>query len=70
MKLMKRFFVISLISAFALMLPISARADDINAAANTGDQGIIGIGVALVAFIATAFITMRLTKHKNRKNKL
>ena len=72
MKIIKRFFVLLLIYTFALIFPFSVRAVDfsnLNMAVKTGDRGIIGIIIAVVACIATAFITMRLTKHKNKKIK-
>ena len=68
-KLTKRFFTVLLISVFVMIFPFSARADDVNMAVNTGDHGIIGIIVAAAAFIATAFITVKLTKHNNIKIK-
>jgi len=68
MKIIKRFLKSLLIFGLILILPFSVRADDVNIAVKTGDGGIIGIAVAFVAFIATAYITMRLTKYKN-KNK-
>ena len=66
MKIIKRFFTLLLISSFILILPFSAGADDINTAVKTGEKGILGIIIACAAFIATAFITMKLTKYKNK----
>jgi len=71
MKFIKKLFVLLLIYTVAVIFPFSARASDlsINMAVKTGDRGVIGIIIAVVAFVATAFITMRLTKHKNKKIK-
>lgn len=69
MKLIKKIFVLLLIFAFAFVLPVTVNAEDVKMAVETGDRGIIGIVIALAAFIATAFITTRLTKHKNKKIK-
>ena len=69
MKLMKKFFGLLLTYIFALILPLTAEAGDLNAAAKTGDGEIIGVIIAFVAFIVTAFITMRLTKRKNKLDK-
>ena len=68
-KLTKRFFTVLLISVFVTIFPFSARAEDINMAVNTGDYGIIGIIVAAAAFIATAIITVKLTRNNNKKIK-
>ena len=68
-KLTKRFFTILLISVFAMIFSFSVRAEDVNRAVNTGDYGIIGIIVAAVAFIATAIITVKLTRNKNKTRK-
>ncbi|MCL1819251.1 MAG: hypothetical protein FWG36_01195 [Oscillospiraceae bacterium] len=43
---------------------MSAQGPDI--AAGTGDREIIGIVIAAVACIATAVITLKLTKNKNK----
>jgi len=69
MKLIKNFFTALLISVLVIIFPASVKAEDINMAVKTGDHGIIGIIVAIIAFIATAFITTKLTKHKNKKIK-
>jgi len=68
-KLTKTFLTGLLIFMFVIIFSFSVSAEDVNTAANTGDYGIIGIVVAAVAFIATAFITIKLTKHKNTKIK-
>jgi len=69
MKLIKRFFTLLLISVLFILFPFSAKAIDLNTAVKTGDRGIIGIIIAVTAFITTAFITTRLTKYKNKKKK-
>ena len=70
MKLLKKFkifFVPVLTVAAAFIAPVSAEADGIGAAVKTGDKGIIiSILVAAAAFVMTAFITMKLTKYKNK----
>ena len=37
--------------------------------ANTGDAGVAGIAIAAIACAITAFITLKLTKNKNKKMK-
>ena len=69
MKILKRFAAFLPVAAFMLIMPVSARADDLSAAVKTGDKGVIGIIIAVVAFIATAVITVKLTKYKNKKIK-
>ena len=69
MKLFKRKLTLLLISAFVMIFPFSVKAADLNTAAKTGDEGIIGIGIAIIACIITAFITIKLTKHNNKKTK-
>jgi len=68
-KLLKNFFTVLLISIFVAVSPFLANAEDVNTAAVTDDRGIIGIIIAVVAFVATAFITIKLTKHNNKKIK-
>ena len=71
MKIIKKIFTVLLISVFVIVFPfsMSVKAADINAAVRTGDKGIIGIVIAVVAFIITAFVTNRLTKNNNKKIK-
>ena len=69
MKFIKKFLKSLLITGFIIISPFSVKATDINMAVKTGDRGIIGIIIAVIAFITTAFITIRLTKHKNKKIK-
>jgi len=69
MKIIKNFSAFLLISAVVMIFPFTAKAADLNTAVKTGDRGIIGIIVAVAAFIATAFITTKLTKYKNKKPK-
>jgi len=71
-KLMKRFFTALLISVFVIISPFSASAADantVNTAVKTGDNGVIWIVIAVAAFFATAFITIKLTKHNNKNIK-
>jgi len=69
MKLMKKIFKLLLTYILILNLPFYAGASDLNAAAKTGDREIIGVIIAFIAFIVTAYITTRLTKRKNKINK-
>ena len=46
--------------------PVSAVASGADIAARTGDSGLISIIIAVAALIATAFITTKLTKRKNK----
>ena len=66
MKIMKRFFAILLTYILALSLPFAVRADDLNAAAKTGNREMIGVVIAFIAFVITAFITTKLTRNKNK----
>ena len=73
-KFIKRIFDFMLIFMLLIILfsvfifPVSA--DGGAVPAETGDNGFFGIVIALIVFIAAAFITIKLTKSKNRKNKL
>ena len=69
LKLMKSFFTVLLISAFVFVFRVSAAADDLNIAVNTSDDAIIWIIIAVIALIATTFITTKLTKRKNNRQK-
>jgi|GEM_PF-1303769 len=69
MKIINKILTLLSVSAFVFIFPLSVGASDINVAVDTGDHGIIGIIIALTALIATAFITTRLTKNKNKKFK-
>jgi predicted permease len=54
--------------AFMFASPVSANAESFGISnPKTGDTGIIGIIIAVAAFIATAFITTKLTKRKNKR---
>ena len=54
------------ILAVMFTIPVSAGEAGADIAAKTGDSGLIGIIIAVAAFIATAFITAKLTKRKNK----
>jgi len=69
MKLIKNFLKVILIYIFILILPFSTRADDLGTVVKTGDRGLIGLIIAFMAFIVTAFITVKLTRQKNKLNK-
>jgi hypothetical protein len=69
MKLMRNIFKLLLTYIFTLSLPLYAKAIDLSTAAETGDRELIGVGIAFVAFVVTAYITLRLTKRKNKINK-
>ncbi|MCL2096840.1 MAG: hypothetical protein FWH10_08065 [Oscillospiraceae bacterium] len=53
-------------SASIFVTPVYANAANIDAAAKTGDRGILSIIIAAAAFIMTAVITTKLTKRKNK----
>ena len=68
MKILKKIFELFLTYIFILILSLTAEAGDLNIAAKTGDE-IIGVIIAFAAFVITAFITMRLTRRKNKLDK-
>ena len=70
MKLLKKIFGLLLTYIFVLIMPLTAGAGDLNlnTAVKTGDE-LIGVIIAFVAFIVTAFITLRLTRRKNKLDK-
>ena len=57
-------FLLSII--FIIPVSVSAAGDNAETIVKTGDSGILGIIIAVIAFIATAFITTKLTKRKNK----
>jgi hypothetical protein len=67
MKLIKNFLRILPMAAFVFAFPLQAKAGEFTGSVETGDSGLIGIAVAVAACIVTAFVTTRLTKHKNKK---
>jgi len=69
MKLIKNIFKLLLTYILIVVLPFSVKAGDLNTAAKTGDREMIGVIIAFIAFIVTAFITTRLTKRKNKLDK-
>ena len=67
MKLSGRIYRLVFTAAALFIATVSVKAEDIGAAAETGDKGmIISILVAAAAFVMTAFITAKLTKYKNK----
>ena len=66
-RLKRIIFTLLLISMLIIIFSLSASAEDINMVVRTGDYGIIWIIVAVIALIATVFITARLTKHNNKR---
>lgn len=66
MKIIKRIFAILLIYILNIIFAVSVSAQGPDIAAGTGDREIIGIVIAAVACIATAVITLKLTKNKNK----
>jgi hypothetical protein len=66
MKLIKKFLKIFWMAAFVFALPLQAKADEFTGSVKTGDSGLIGIAIAAAACIVTAFVTMKLTKRKNK----
>ena len=68
MKILKKIFELSLTYIFILLMSFTVQSVELNAAAETGDE-IIGIIIAFVALVITAFVTMRLTKRKNKVDK-
>ena len=69
MGLLKKIIKMLPIPIFVFILGVPAWAADSGAAAKTGDDALIWIAVAVAACVATAFITMKLTKYKNKKIK-
>lgn len=67
MKFIKFFLKILPTAAFVFAFPLRAEAGELTNSVETGDSGLIGIAIAVAACIVTAFVTMRLTKHKNKK---
>ena len=68
MKLMKKIMGLLLTYIFILIVPFTAEAGELNAAVKTGDE-IAGVVIAFVALIVAAFVTLRLTKRKNKLDK-
>ena len=66
---MKKIFALLLTYILILIIPFTAKANDINTAVKTGDRAVGGVIIAIAAFIVTAFITTRLTKRKNKLDK-
>ncbi|MCL2158221.1 MAG: hypothetical protein FWH48_02305 [Oscillospiraceae bacterium] len=70
MKPIKKILKILLPPAIIFAFPIFANAGDLAAdSPKTGDGGLLAIAVAAVACAITAFVTLKLTKHKNKKIK-
>ena len=67
MKLIKKILKIILMPAFIFALPFQAKAGELSGSVKTGDGGLVGIAIAVIACILTAFVTMHLTKNKNKK---
>jgi lysylphosphatidylglycerol synthetase-like protein (DUF2156 family) len=67
MKMIKFFSKILAVAAFACVLPLQAAAGEFTVSPKTSDSGFIGIAIAVAACIVTAFVTLRLTKYKNKK---
>ena len=67
MKPTKKLLKILLGFAFIIAFSFQAGASGFAVPAKTGDGALVGIAVAAAACIVTAFVTLRLTKNKNKK---
>ena len=67
MKLTKKLLKILLLPALVFVFPLHAGASGFAASAKTSDGALVGIAIALAACIVTAYVTLRLTKNKNKK---
>ncbi|MCL2816066.1 MAG: hypothetical protein FWD23_15835 [Oscillospiraceae bacterium] len=67
MKFIKILLKILPMAAFVFAFPLQAEAGRLTGSVKTGDGGLVGIAIAVAACILTAFVTMRLTKRKNKK---